>query len=34
MNDADAQRVRRVTAAVYTMTKFDIAALDKAYAGK
>jgi len=34
MNDADAERVRRVTAAVYTMTKFDIAALDKAYAGK
>jgi predicted 3-demethylubiquinone-9 3-methyltransferase (glyoxalase superfamily) len=33
VTDPDPEKVRRVTEAMFTMTKFDIAALHKAYAG-
>jgi predicted 3-demethylubiquinone-9 3-methyltransferase (glyoxalase superfamily) len=34
VSDPDPEKVRRVTEAMFTMTKFDIAALEKAYAGE
>jgi predicted 3-demethylubiquinone-9 3-methyltransferase (glyoxalase superfamily) len=34
ISDPDPEKVRRVTEAMFTMTKFDIAALEKAYAGE
>ena len=33
ISDPDSGKVARVTNAMFTMTKFDIAALQKAYAG-
>jgi hypothetical protein len=33
ISDPDPDKVTRVTHAMFAMTKFDIAALDKAYAG-
>ena len=34
INDPDPEKARRATSAMLTMTKFDIAALHKAYAGE
>jgi predicted 3-demethylubiquinone-9 3-methyltransferase (glyoxalase superfamily) len=34
ITDPDQEKVRRVTEAMFTMKKFDIAALDRAYAGE
>jgi predicted 3-demethylubiquinone-9 3-methyltransferase (glyoxalase superfamily) len=34
ISDPDPEKVKRVTEAMFTMTKFDIAALQKAYAGE
>ena len=34
ISDADPEKAKRATAAMLTMTKFDIAALQKAYAGE